>query len=89
MQGGEGTEPPCTHYRLLSNAGPRSWVLGVDSRDLPYERLAQYRLMAAQAHGRATDAVSPEVREFYVAIAEAWEVMATEVERAAIPHRYR
>jgi len=46
--------------------------------------------MAAQAHGRAIDAKSSEVKEFYIAIAVAWETIAAQVERAesaAVPDR--
>ena len=49
--------------------------------DLPEERIARYRLMGANARKCAEDAISPEVREAYTAVARSWETMATEYER--------
>ncbi len=49
--------------------------------DLPEERLAKYRLMAAHAHDAARAAASPEARNAYIAIARSWESLADEMER--------
>ncbi len=50
--------------------------------DLPEERFAKYRTLAAQARNAAHNAVSREVREAYMSIATAWETMAIEFEHA-------
>jgi hypothetical protein len=48
--------------------------------DLPEERIAKYRLMAAHAHESARTAISPEVRSAYTAMAATWEVLIKEYE---------
>ncbi len=50
--------------------------------DLPEERFAKYRTLAAQARNAAHNAVSREAREAYMSIATAWETMAIEFEHA-------
>ncbi len=49
--------------------------------DLPEERLAKYRLMAAHAHESARAAESPEARNAFIAIASSWDSLAEEMER--------
>ena len=48
--------------------------------DLPDERVAKYRFMATRAREFANVAQAPDVRDAYVAIAMAWEVMAIELQ---------
>ena len=50
--------------------------------DLPEERFAKYRWLAAHARNAAHNAVTPEAREAYMSIATAWETMAAEFEHA-------
>jgi hypothetical protein len=49
--------------------------------DLPEERIAKFRLMAAHARQCGDNARSPEVANAHIAIAMAWETMAVEYER--------
>lgn len=46
------------------------------------ERLAKYHLRAARAHASAVAAKSPEARDMFIAVAAAWETLASEIERA-------
>ena len=48
--------------------------------DLPEERIANYRLMAANAREAAHNSKTSEAAEIYMAIATAWETMAVEME---------
>ena len=48
--------------------------------DLPEERIAKYRLMAANAREAAHNSTTPEAAEIYIAIATAWETMAVEMQ---------
>ena len=50
--------------------------------DLPEERIAKYRLLAAHAHESARTAKSPEVKTAYMTMAVAWETLISEYERA-------
>jgi hypothetical protein len=57
--------------------------------DLPWERLANCRQRAAHAHECARRAIAPEVRDFYISIAMAWETLASEIEQKAEAERRR
>ena len=48
--------------------------------DLPEERIAKYRLMAAQARKAARNAKTSELSEGYMAMAAAWEAMAVDLQ---------
>jgi len=48
--------------------------------NLPEERVAKYRLMAANARERALNSTTPEATEIYMAVATAWEAMAVELQ---------
>ena len=50
--------------------------------DLPEERIAKYRLLAAQARRAAYNSKTQEANNAYMAIATAWETMAIEFEHA-------
>jgi hypothetical protein len=52
--------------------------------DLASERLSKYAQMAANAHERAAAAQSPEVRDFYIGVAMAWEALASELRATTI-----
>ena len=48
--------------------------------DLPEERIAKYRLMAATARNAAFNCKSAEAVEMYMAVASAWDVIAAELD---------
>ncbi len=48
--------------------------------DLPEERIAKYRSMAATARESAFNATSQEVIDIFMAVATAWEALAVELE---------
>jgi hypothetical protein len=50
--------------------------------ELPEERIAKYRLMAANAREQAHNSTTQEATEIYMAIATAWETMAVEMQHA-------
>ena len=50
--------------------------------NLPEERVAKYRLMAANAREQAHNSKTPEATEIYMAMATAWETMAVEMQHA-------
>jgi hypothetical protein len=49
---------------------------------LPEERVAKYRLMAANAREQAHNSKTAEAIEIYMAVAAAWETMAVELQHA-------
>ena len=57
--------------------------------DQPFQRLAKYRLKAARAHESAVAAISPEARDMFIAVAAAWETLASEIEQAEQAQRRR
>ena len=48
--------------------------------DSPKDRIAKYRLMAAQARKAAHNAKTSEISEAYMVVAAAWEAMAVDVQ---------
>ena len=48
--------------------------------DSPKDRIAKYRLMAAQARKAAHNAKTSEIREAYMVVAAAWETMAVDLQ---------
>ena len=48
--------------------------------DLPEERIAKYRLMAAQARNAAYNSKTQEFNDAYMAVATAWETMAVDLQ---------
>ena len=50
--------------------------------DLPEERIAKYRLMAANARAQAHNSTTQEATEMYMATAAALEAMAVELQHA-------
>jgi len=48
--------------------------------DLPEERIAKYRLMAVAARKAAYNCKPAEAVEMYMAVASAWDVIASELE---------
>jgi hypothetical protein len=50
--------------------------------NLPEERVAKYRLMAAKAREQAHNSKTAEAIEIYMAVATAWETMAVELQHA-------
>ena len=50
--------------------------------NLPEERVAKYRLMAANAREQAHNSKTAEAIEIYMAVAAAWETMAVELQHA-------
>ena len=48
--------------------------------DLPEERIAKYRMLAAQARKAAHNAKTSEISEAYMAVATAWETMALDLQ---------
>jgi hypothetical protein len=48
--------------------------------DLPEERIAKYRLLAAQARNAAHNAKTSEISEAYMAVGTAWETMAVDLQ---------
>ena len=72
----------CALSLIKAARGQRSrGQVGEYLTDLPWERLANCRQRAAHAHERARRAITPEVRDFYISIAMAWETLASEIER--------
>ena len=55
-------------------------IVGPYLTDLPEERIARYRLMAANAREAAHNSTTTEAIEIYMAIATAWETMAVELQ---------
>jgi len=50
--------------------------------NLPEERMARYRLMAANARDRAHNCKTKEAADTFMAVAAAWETMAVELQHS-------
>src|SRR6266446_2898245 len=80
-QPGPSQTSVCALSLIKAARGQRSrGKVGEYLTDLPWERLANCRQRAAHAHKCAAAAEFPEVRDFYISIAMAWETLASEIE---------
>jgi hypothetical protein len=76
------------HISALSHSSyagqrKRAWMAEYLT-DLALERLVKYEQRAAHAHKCAVSAESPEVRDFYIGLAMAWEALVSELRGAPL-----